>query len=392
MVYVYNRGQRFAPILYQRCDARFRGGVVAGTPRRIIETFLHNNHDQRGISIEWQWLHLFSAFDLDSPKNFASSGAGIQSNDGGIGFADRLQMTNDLEIRHCRVLVAVSDHGGVSAAARALGLAQSTVSETLLSLERLIGTPITLRRPGQEAALTVAAVALLPHAHALIGASEAALAAVTSDHRNVIRLGAVESASTFLLPPALTAFRSHWPGLDVQITIGLCDDLRKRVHRRELAAAITVEGPKGALDREGSGSRMLSPTRLCLFVSSRDTLGGLKVKKRDLARRPLLLPDPDGAFNTLMRAWFATSDEQPRFESAGSIDGVKIGVRSGEYVGLLPGYAVAKELALGEFQDVRVQEPLPTIALELTTHDRPAEASPLEDMIHCIEQASAAIH
>ena len=296
-------------------------------------------------------------------------------------------MTNDLEVRHCRVLVAVSDHGGVSVAARALGLAQSTVSEALLSLERLIGTAVTLRRPGQEAALTPAAIALLPHAHAVIAASEAALAAVTSDHSSVIRLGAVESASTFLLPRALQSFRAHWPALHVQITIGLCDDLRKRVHRRELDAAITVEGPEGALDREGSGSRKLSPTQLCLFVSSRETLGALKVRRRDLARRPLLLPDPDGAFNTLMRAWFASPDEQPRFESAGSIDGVKIGVRSGEYVGLLPGYAVAKELATGEFLDVRVQEPLPTIALGLTTHYQPAEASPLHDMIQHIEQA-----
>ena len=301
-------------------------------------------------------------------------------------------MTNDLEIRHCRVLVAVSDHGGVSAAARALGLAQSTVSETLLSLERLIGVPITLRRPGYEAALTAAAAALLPHAHALIAASESALATVIADHRNVIRLGSVESASTYLLPRALSAFRSHWPGLDVQITIGLCEDLRKRVHRRELAAAITVEGPKGAHDRVGSGSRMLSPTRLSLFVSSRDTLGGLKVRRRDLARRPLLLPDPDGAFNTLMRAWFSTAEEQPRFESAGSIDGVKIGVRSGEYVGLLPSYAVAREVALGEFLELRVHEPLPTIALDLTTHDTPVEASPLLDMILCIEQASTTFH
>ena len=66
-------------------------------------------------------------------------------------------MANDLEIRHCRALVAVNDYGGVSSAARALGLAQSTVSETLLSLERLIGAAVTMRRRGQEAALTDAA-------------------------------------------------------------------------------------------------------------------------------------------------------------------------------------------------------------------------------------------
>jgi DNA-binding transcriptional LysR family regulator len=301
-------------------------------------------------------------------------------------------MTSDLEVRHCRVLVAVNNHGGVGAAARALGLAQSTVSETLLSLERLIGAPVTLRRPGQEATLSPAAVALLSHAHALISASEAALAAVHSARRNVIRLGAVESASTFLMPSALASFRSRWPDTDVQITVGLCEDLRQRVHRRELAAAVTVEGSNAALDRDGSASRVLSHTRLTLFVASQKMLPELEVTRRDLARRALLLPDSDGAFYTLMRAWFAACSERPRFESAGSIEGVKIGVRSSECIGLLPHYAIAKELALGEFLEVQARESLPTIALNLTTCEVPVAASPLDDMIHCIERASAAIH
>jgi len=115
-------------------------------------------------------------------------------------------MTNDLEIRHCRALVAVNDHGGVSSAARALGLAQSTVSETLLSLERLIGAPVTLRRRGHEAVLTAAAQALLPHARGLIAASQTALAAVAMETHGVIRLGAVESVSSFLLPGLLLTF------------------------------------------------------------------------------------------------------------------------------------------------------------------------------------------
>ena len=58
-------------------------------------------------------------------------------------------MRRDFEVRQCRVLVAVKDGGSVSAAARLLGVAQSTVSETLLSLERLVGTPITVRRIGR---------------------------------------------------------------------------------------------------------------------------------------------------------------------------------------------------------------------------------------------------
>src|SRR5471032_2457347 len=116
-------------------------------------------------------------------------------------------MSKDLEVRHCRVLVAVNENGGVAAAARALGLAQSTVSETLLSLERVLGARVTLRRPGREAALTPAVEALLPHARALVAASDAGLAAFSGESQGVIRLGAVESISSFLLPEPLRAFR-----------------------------------------------------------------------------------------------------------------------------------------------------------------------------------------
>src|ERR1700741_4952676 len=109
-------------------------------------------------------------------------------------------MPKDLEFRHCRALVAVHDHGGVGAAARALAVAQSTVSETLLSLERLLGARVTLRRTGREAVLTAAAEVLLPHARALISVSEGALAASAEHNRATIRLGTVESISSFLLP------------------------------------------------------------------------------------------------------------------------------------------------------------------------------------------------
>lgn len=290
-------------------------------------------------------------------------------------------MSKDLEIRHCRVLVAIGDHGGVAAAARALGLAQSTISETLLSLERVVGTPITQRRPGKEATLTPAAEALLPHARILIAASEAALAAVTTKQQAVIRLGAVESISSFLLPEPLRAFRTARAGVDVQVTIGLCEDLRKRVRRFELDAAITIEGAGSALE---NGTRVLSPMELRLVAAPGHPLAKKTAARSELESRTFLLADPDGAFNGLMRAWFKDAAHMPKFESAGSIDGVKRGVRSGDAIGVLPGYAVAEELAAGSLVALKVREALPAIALLLTTVEPPLPASPLHSLVEQI--------
>ena len=269
-------------------------------------------------------------------------------------------MSKDLEVRHCRVLVAVHDAGGVAAAARSLGLAQSTVSETLLSLERVLGTSVMLRRAGREAALTTAAEALLPHARALIAASESALAAVSRQSEGVIRLGTVESISSFLLPRPLSAFRQRWPRVDLRVTIGLCEDLRRRVARFELDAAITIEGAQRAAGqegaREGGWTRKLSPAQLRLVVSPRHALAGADVGRAALEPRSFLLADPDGAFNGLLQGWLGDPARGPRLESAGSIDGVKRGVQDSDAIGVLPNYAVAEELAAGSLAEVHVRQ------------------------------------
>jgi DNA-binding transcriptional LysR family regulator len=273
------------------------------------------------------------------------------------------------------VLLAVADTGGVAAAARALGVAQSTVSETLLALERLIGAPVTTRRPGRGATLTIAAETLVPHARALVAASEAALAAVASQTRLAIRLGAVESISSFLLPGPLSAFRAQWPDVDVRIAIGLCEDLRGRVGRSELDAALTVEG---AVERDVVDT---SPTRLRFVVAPQHPLAGVLVTRRDLAEWALLLTDHEGAFNTLLNSWLGSAGRRPRLDSAGSIDGVKRRVLNNDAIGVLPDYAVATELSTRALVALNLQEPPPAIALRLTTLRPLQNGSPLDALV-----------
>jgi len=277
------------------------------------------------------------------------------------------------------VLAAVHDHGGVGAAARALGVAQSTVSETLLSLERLLGAPVTLRRTGREAVLTTAAETLLPHARTLISVSEAALVAGARESRATIRLGTVESISSFLLPGPLRDFRLLWPQIDVRITIGLCADLRERVGRSQLDAAMTIEGAGRRPDQTMVEDYW--PARLRLIVAPDHPLAAGLVRRRDLKGRICLLTDHDGAFNDLLKAWIGNGARPPKLESAGSVDGVKRGVLKSEAIGVLPDYAVGDELATGSLVALETDDPLPSIALCLTTLTPPRAASPLEILI-----------
>jgi len=295
-------------------------------------------------------------------------------------------MTRDVEVRHCRILMAVQEQGGVGAAARALGVAQSTVSETLLSLERLLGAPVTLRRTGREAVLTEAATALLPHARRLIAASEAALAAGVRAGPSTVRLGTVESISSFLLPGPLSEFRRKWPQVDLQVTIGLCEDLRRRVERSELDAAMTVE--RADRPRHGELAESFWPARLRLLVAPGHPLAGRAVMRRDLANHVCLLTDPDGAFNALLKTWIGAADA-PKLESAGSVDGVKRGILRSAAIGILPDYAVADELAAGSLIALDTSDSVPPVALCMTTQTPPRSGSPLESLVEEIREALA---
>lgn len=280
-------------------------------------------------------------------------------------------LRGDLEVRHCRVLVAVDEAGGIVAAARALGLSQSTVSETLLALERTIGMPVLERAPGRLGRLSAAGEALLPHARALIETSERALAALSTGERTM-RLGVVESVSSFLLPQPLREVRRRWPTLEVRVLVGLCDDLRRRTSDDDLDAAITIEGTRA---RHGADTRPLSPARLELIVAGSSPLAGRRVARDALRSHALLLSDPLGAFNSALREWFGPGRRGPRFESAGSIDGVKRGVLAGDAIGVLPAYACSEEIAAGTLATVQADPALPDIALFLTT-PRSAPPSP----------------
>src|SRR5262245_27670518 len=131
-----------------------------------------------------------------------------------------------LEVRQLRALVALVDHGSVTAAARALGVAQSTVSEALSALERALGACVLVRRRGAAGgALTPAGGALLPYARGVLAALEegqAAVAAVARDARASVEVLANESVSTYLLPGALGALRRRWPHTRFAVTVGAC--------------------------------------------------------------------------------------------------------------------------------------------------------------------------
>ena len=105
-----------------------------------------------------------------------------------------------------RVLVAVAQHGSVTAAARALNYAQPSVSHHLARLEAETGATLT-QRSGRGIRLTDAGRLLAGRAEEILGrldAAERELAAHVEQRQERIRLAGFASALATIVPAALS--------------------------------------------------------------------------------------------------------------------------------------------------------------------------------------------
>jgi DNA-binding transcriptional LysR family regulator len=144
-----------------------------------------------------------------------------------------------VNIEIVRTFAAVVDQGSFAGAARALGLSQSAVTTHIQALERDLGHELFDRRqrPPRLTAKGLAAVARARSVLAALDDLKAGTARADSIEGR-LRLGAVGSVLTGVLPRVLTAMRMRYPGLHVEVVSGFTETLLHQVDQRRLDAAL----------------------------------------------------------------------------------------------------------------------------------------------------------
>ena len=147
-----------------------------------------------------------------------------------------------MSIRHLRTLLAIAEHGSFAAAAREVRLTQSAVSMQIRTLEEELGVAL-FDRTTRPPVLTEAARGLLADADDLVRGYDR----LVHERRRKdsveghLRLGAVPSVITGILPAAVAALRRRHPGVHVEIAMALSAELVDRLERGRLDAAIVSE-------------------------------------------------------------------------------------------------------------------------------------------------------
>ncbi|MFF3083587.1 LysR family transcriptional regulator [Streptomyces nojiriensis] len=244
--------------------------------------------------------------------------------------------TADLLPQELRILVAVCDRGGFSAAAAALGLTQSAVSHSVRGSETKVGA-VLFERGRAGATPTPAGERAVALARRILRLYEVLGAEVRGAGRGavegVLRIAAFRSAALHLLPPALERLTARHPGLRPEVRVV-----------REIGAGAAGEVAAGRADlgiATLGGSQDVAP----------GLLTGVLAQEAYRLVHPAGHPDPKGLplmdwdenCGSYTRSWWRAQDWIPRATVKAEDDAMVLTM-----VGRGLGMAIMPELSLRE--------------------------------------------
>ncbi|WP_252272213.1 LysR family transcriptional regulator [Pseudomonas subflava] len=146
-------------------------------------------------------------------------------------------------LRELKTFVAVARHGTFAAAGQRVGLTQSAVSAQMRNLEQALGQRL-FDRSGRSAELNAAGRHALPLAEQMLALfAEMGRPEAAGEWRGELRLGAIASVQTGLLPEALPRFRQLAPHVELKLVPGVSLDLLSRLDAGELDLALLIKPP-----------------------------------------------------------------------------------------------------------------------------------------------------
>lgn len=238
-----------------------------------------------------------------------------------------------------RSFISVLEEGSLSAAARALGLAQPTVGRHIEALESALELKLFTRSQAGFTP-TEAARALHPYARTL-ATSAAALRRVAASHgdgvRGTVRITASEVIGIEVLPPILANLRAAHPELTVELVLSnRVDDLLQR----EADVAVRMLRPV----QEALVARRIGAIELG-FHARRSYLerAGIPQTPGDLARHSLIGFDRETDFIRRLKAKFGLM-ERANFAFRADSDLAQLAaIRAGYGIGVCQCRLAARE-------------------------------------------------
>ncbi|WP_343618907.1 LysR substrate-binding domain-containing protein [Ralstonia sp.] len=149
------------------------------------------------------------------------------------------------DLRQLRAFTTIVSAGSLGRAAEVLHVTQPALSRIIKRLEDEVGAPL-FERHSKGMQLTAIGQALLPHALLLQREADYAreeIDAMRGLAKGSIRVGAVGSIASYVLPLAVGTVVGRWPNLRVEILEGVWDRLAEGLVKHEIDLALSIAMP-----------------------------------------------------------------------------------------------------------------------------------------------------
>jgi DNA-binding transcriptional LysR family regulator len=221
-----------------------------------------------------------------------------------------------IDSRRLRTLRAVADHGTVTAAAAALYLTPSAVSQQLAALEQEVGHRV-LMREGRGVRLTAAGEILLHHSNAVLAQLELAqaeLAAYAGGRAGEVTVASFATGIAAVVAPAMKELAHSAPGIRLRVKDAEGDASLMLVldGRADLAVAVEYRGAPGEDDLRLSQFPLYAEPFDAVLSSGHRLAGQSAVAVADLAHEPWIGPYPGNPCHDVVMLACESAGFQPR--------------------------------------------------------------------------------
>ncbi|PWV50143.1 LysR family transcriptional regulator [Nocardiopsis sp. L17-MgMaSL7] len=242
----------------------------------------------------------------------------------------------DLTLRELSVFATVARHGSFTAAADTLHVAQSSLSRTVMTMERNLRVRL-LERTTRNVRCTPEGAELLAVAERLLAAHRAemnGLERFLRGTRGTVVVATLPSVAAALLPAVIARFRASAPAIDVHVLDGMAGSAIERLRAGECdMALVAARGPQ-----EGLRARPLLRDRFLAVVPSGHPLARRpELTWADLASEPFIVTGGDSSVRPVTDTAFQSAGIRPeRTIEAGNISTVGGLLSAGLGVAALP--------------------------------------------------------
>ncbi|MEV4622781.1 LysR family transcriptional regulator [Asanoa sp. NPDC049573] len=287
-----------------------------------------------------------------------------------------------MELQHLRTFEAVLLHRTVTDGAVALGLAPSSVSQQIRTLEAGLGVALFERGP-RGMTPTPAGLRLRGWARRLLDQAEQARLDVRGE-RQRLRLGALETLVGSHVPGVVARLAARRPDLAVEphADRNRAQLLADLVGERLDAALLLDSGAGlGGLGFPAPSEPLafvdLEPVPLALVAAPDHALAGKALAPADLTAERLLVNVPECSFWMAGERVLGAGPERVR---VGGVPAMRAWAEQGLGISLLPAFAVDESLRAGRL--VRLDLPVPELSLRLVWRADRERLPGLRDMLY----------